>query len=507
MPSDDRFERDQLVDLPSADGGLHVADVLVGADVLPPDVLPRSSTDIPSAVTNRIVAPGNGGLGLRRPTLQSSASCRVKCKSMVALSLVVGASCGSAPLNCTASSLSCASQSELQEACEYGLFCDWGEHAVGCTSRMTGCMCPEPYSGVATSVLPLLIKQPLDGIIIGLGPLLLWFLAVAVSAARAAGLRPQWTVAAFPVQLRMSTAAGGIWAALCVAILATLVALAALLPADVWGSCSSRGVCVYHQMFCEATHHTQPVRHPANFWSNVPYVFVSLGLLTLIANERLRGISRPFQMLDLSFALALMGMALASFTWHGSNCTFVHFVDIGLMNCVIAFFPYRFIFSACASAAGISDRAASGAAAAGYLAISVALFADMFRKTELYHESFPTGRLRSVKTLTPIETMMYIGAPGLYPLPTLGLMAIRRSWGYLPSMYTCLVFLPLAFVCHAAERLVVDFRCDPTSLLTQPTACFHVASGVAIAAAYVQARALEAGKLREDSGKLAAGPS
>jgi hypothetical protein len=44
---------------------------------------------------------------------------------------------------------------------------------------------------------------------------------------------------------------------------------------------------------------------------------------------------------------------------------------------------------------------------------------------------------------------------------------------------------------HAAERLVVDLHCEPASLLTQPTACFHVATALAIMAAYVHALALE----------------
>ena len=32
-------------------------------------------------------------------------------------------------------------------------------------------------------------------------------------------------------------------------------------------------------------------------------------------------------------------------SWHASNCTEVHFVDIGLMNSVIGFFPLRFGFA------------------------------------------------------------------------------------------------------------------------------------------------------------------
>ena len=43
---------------------------------------------------------------------------------------------------------------------------------------------------------------------------------------------------------------------------------------------------------------------------------------------------------------------------------------------------------------------------------------------------------------------------------------------------------------HALERLVTDLRCEPTSLLTQPTACFHVFTAIAISGAYVQAHAV-----------------
>ena len=87
------------------------------------------------------------------------------------------------------------------------------------------------------------------------------------------------------------------------------------------------------------------MRHPANFWSNLPYVYAALGMLCLAADERARRVARPYQLLDLSFALVLLGMAIASFGWHASNCTAVHFVDIGLMNSVIAFFPLRFGFA------------------------------------------------------------------------------------------------------------------------------------------------------------------
>ena len=145
--------------------------------------------------------------------------------------------------------------------------------------------------------------------------------------------------------------------------------------------------------------------------------------------------------------------------------------------------------------------------------------------TPLYHQAFPTGHSRFL-TLTPVEIMLYVGLPGLYPLPVLWRMAPiltltltltvtvivtvtvtvtvtltlnqvlwrmaqLRSWGCVPAIALCVVALPLGFCAHAAERLVADLHCEPTSLLTQPTACFHVATALAITAAYVHALALE----------------
>ena len=42
--------------------------------------------------------------------------------------------------------------------------------------------------------------------------------------------------------------------------------------------------------------------------------------------------------------------------------------------------------------------------------------------TPLYHQAFPTGHSRFL-TLTPVEIMLYVGLPGLYPLPVLWRMA------------------------------------------------------------------------------------
>ena len=122
---------------------------------------------------------------------------------------------------------------------------------------------------------------------------------------------------------------------------AVLALIANFAPADFWGECRHE-ICVYHAMFCEPTRHASIVRHPSNFWSNLPYVYTSFYLLILLYGERSSGSARAFQLLDALFAVVLFSLALASFTWHGSNCPIVHWVDIGLMNCTIVFFPFRF---------------------------------------------------------------------------------------------------------------------------------------------------------------------
>ena len=372
--------------------------------------------------------------------------------------------------------------------------------------------------GEATSNVPHFFKTEEDRSIVAGGGIMLWALSgimivyLGLSTLESSvGIRRrgEWQASAFPRSLLISQRALLVWASTCAATTAALVALASSADAGAWGPCAQDNVCVYHQMFCEATRHGSAVRHPANAWSNLLYVYTAVGILLLAAKEsgmlsvhtsRLWDpfsppkysdvTQRPFQLLDVLFALVLLSMASASFVWHASNCTWIHFVDIGLMNCVIAFFPYRFLVAVAARLFGSSEADVSGVGAAGYAGVCALLFFDMVRRTETFAAGFPTGVARASNGLSAVDTALYIGLPGLYPVPTLLLMANRRKWGHTPSMLACLVALPLAFTGHASEKLVLDFFCEPTSLLLQPTATFHVFSGVAIAAAYVQARAL-----------------
>ena len=425
----------------------------------------------------------------------------------------------SASASCNATSLQCAF-GEPQEVCVYGSPCDWAPPParVGCWSKVASCACPTSlYSGAGTSNLQYLLRTEADWTTVMAGPAMLWGITVIIvmylvfrKVETFMGVQRKgcWEAAPrFPFAITRQLVAT--WAVFCALATAAMVAFATYAPADVWGTCSQQNICVYHSMFCEATRHGSPIRHPANAWTNLPYIYTAIGIFVVSMHEAgfLSSLTsrvydpfvpaaysdvvvRPYQLLDLMFAVVLITMAAFSVIWHSSNCTEIHFVDVGLMNCVIAFFPYRFICSIIAELCGATDRSASKKAAVGYALLCALLFGDMYRQTEFYINGFPTGKARAAVGLGAIETALYIGLPGLYPVPTFCLMSLRRKWGYVPAMLCCLIALPTAFMGHASERLVLDFRCDSTSLLTQPTATFHIFSGIAIAAAYVQARAL-----------------
>ena len=159
------------------------------------------------------------------------------------------------------------------------------------------------------------------------------------------------------------------------------------------------------------------------------------------------------------------------------------------MNATILFFPFRFGVMAVATAARLPYRAVSAPAAALYAALVAALCIGAFVQTDLYHAAFPTGRGRS--TLTLGEIVGYVGAPALYPLPPLALAAMRRRWGCVSAVVLTLFLTPLGFTAHVSERLALDLYCLPTSLAVQPTALLHLGTGVAMAAAMVQARAMD----------------
>lgn len=403
--------------------------------------------------------------------------------------------------DCADSQMRCE-HGEPQEACIYGdssivghrpgMPCDWGNLSALCTSQLASCVCSQPTAGIATSAIPTYATTPFAAAMIYIGsPLMLWGLTLIVYPLFR--LLTQWTrTYTLPPSLTTSVSATAFraWIVLCAVATVALIVLSRTLPADVWGDCARRGVCTYHMMFCEGTRHHSPVRHPANFWSNLPYVYLAIGILVVGADARARSSPRPNQLLDASFGIVLLSMAMASFGWHGSNCTAIHFVDIGLMNCVIAFFPYRFIAASAVAAAGGRVAHYSTPICLGFWAILASQAAWAADQTDQFHAAFPTGHSRML-TLQPIEILLYLSSPGLYPLPFLARMAQRRTWGCVPALVVSVLALPLGFCFHASERVVLDLYCDPFSLAVQPTAIFHVFTAIAIGGAYVQSHAIE----------------
>eukprot|EP00941_MAST-03F_sp_MAST-3F-sp1_P002138 g2138.t1 len=396
----------------------------------------------------------------------------------------------------------CSNGLEAQELCEYNSKgCDWTGH--NCDSQMNGCVCPKERNfGLKDSLIELFTKEngPLS---IMTAYVLLVSCALTLLALHLLnGYLPpkKWSRGLQNSTLHpISGNVIRIWLTLCTAATVCLVLFSIFAGPDIWPNGCSNHVCVYHQMFCEATRHSSVVRHPANFWSNLPYLYISLFLVIISVDDLwVKQKRRPYIILDCIFGFVLMGMAIASFVWHGSNCTDIHFVDIGLMNSTIAFFPLRFSLMAIASLLNISEvglpfRAFSSIL---YSVCVLLLFTSAYGKTELYHEAFPTGRSRTGAEFAPLSQMdiiLYIGLPGLYVVPAIFVAYLRKHWGCVKVIHVAQVALVIAFFGHSCEKLVVDLYCYPMSLFLQPTANFHFWSGIAIACAYIEGRALEVG--------------
>lgn len=285
----------------------------------------------------------------------------------------------------------------------------------------------------------------------------------------------------------------GLWLQSTILLVIAIAIFASRAPGDYWGSCATHGTCVYHSMFCEATRHGSAIRHPANSWSNVPYVFIAFGLLSHVAEEHLyRASTRAYLLLDALFAFFLALHFFASFAWHATNCTDVHWIDIAFMNNTILFFPYRFtVMLVVKLVPSLTHAKASLPSAALYLAIFLSIFVENISHTDQTADAFPTGYSRGKSgSISSVEIALYIAAPAFYPLPPLALMVASKDWGHKAAIFTCMIALPAAFVGHSFEKLVTDYGCDPISYV-QPTAVFHAVSAVAIACAYVQARSLQ----------------
>lgn len=237
---------------------------------------------------------------------------------------------------------------EPQEAC-VAEGCDWVQFpdAPCAAAAAPSCVCPAARLGVEGSALPQLLggenarfdseEEALNvalvlSSVLFVATLPLWPLVLhhVVGLPRAEAVP---TGGLLKGLLRRSVAVQG--GALVGSMLACNWALPRMLPLPL--ECSAR-VCVYHQMFCEATVHGEHlVRHPANTWSNVGFIGVACLVL-----QRCWA-ARAYRVFDGAFGAALLALALCSTAWHGTNCDTAHYYDLALMNAVLLFFPLRYL--------------------------------------------------------------------------------------------------------------------------------------------------------------------
>lgn len=362
--------------------------------------------------------------------------------------------------------------------------CNWGIRTP-CRAQNAGCACPAPRIGVAGSSVPEMLSGS-DGVLIVWAYILLFSMPLVIAIWRRA--TTSWCTCTLHEAGLAQVPRG--WLAVSAALTGAAWLANVVLPADLWRECS---LCVYHAMFCEATR-SDAVRHPANFWSNMIYLHVSVYLLLQAAGDMAgRCQRRAYALLDGCFGGFLFAMCLASLSWHASGCTVVHFVDIGLMNAVIVYLPVRCAAMALASLLRSSDERLSIAAALCYATACALIMRDALLQAPNYHQGFPTGRDRSWSSQRhfAVEGALFVAAPALYPLPAIAVAALRKTWGHVPSMYIALLSLAVGFGVDTTERFVLDLFCRPTSWL-QPTAILHVATGVTIGAGYTWARSMQA---------------
>ena len=270
---------------------------------------------------------------------------------------------------------------ELQEVCTPGT-CSWdGTPCRASVQAKRDCPVQHGLTLAGSNLAPLLQSNS-DGLAVALGFACL-FLSPLIVAAWVRACR-HWPFGDTPLPVPP-----GFYPLLLV-LTALLVAFGVFAPADVWGGCEQQ-VCVYHSMFCEHTRHEAAFRHPANTWSNLVYLANGCFLCAQALTDLRQRSTRAYAALDASFGVVSLLHAFASVAWHGSNCPEVHFVDIGLMNCIICFFPLRFSAMAVATLLRKRDGSVSAAAAAAYPVVCALLLSDALRMTPLFMEAFPTG--------------------------------------------------------------------------------------------------------------------
>ena len=433
-----------------------------------------------------------------------------------------------------------AGAGEPQEMCSPAE-CDWaGPLVIPCVPRggralrVASCACPAEnylFALDARSNVPRLALTAGEG----------WAIAAAWAATFSVPLLLALLGARAPrfyARARRAALPAGV-AKACAAATCAVVALASLkLVPGHQGllDCGREGtgMCTYHSMFCEPSRRGAgvAVRHPVNTWSNLPYLYagiLSFGFACQQQPPQQEGggasiLGRYARALDACFGCFVLALFACSFLWHATNCNAVHYFDLATMDCVILFFPLRYLFLLLARLLARPRAAGDGKDEAPRLRLSAArahalgaaalagaalMLATRLRKAQAqfdagdFDQGFPTGAARSVAaagggegSLSGAEVASLALPPVFYAvLPTLVALSLRDP-GDLRAAVSGAAFLACGWVLHLGERWAFAygpcFGRGPLASVVQATGWFHLCTGATVLCALLHVKSLDA---------------
>jgi len=241
---------------------------------------------------------------------------------------------------------------------------------------------------------------------------------------------------------------------------------------DIFGDCVDN-TDIYHQMFCEPTDYTKLIRRKSNAWSNQAYLWVSL-----YSFFQLQRSDNPFRNFDLLFSLSAFVLSIVSFLWHSTNCWYIHYVDLTVMNFAILYSPIR---SICATVKNLCLPQYQNVFTFAYgitCLCVVCLFYYRWRM-ETYHIEVPTGATYDV---SPEELIFSFVLSPFYlcVISAIWIASSVRANINFWNMSMQILSVSIGWWFHLSEKWAADIWCFPNSWI-QPTSIFHVLTAVALA--------------------------
>ncbi len=142
------------------------------------------------------------------------------------------------------------------------------------------------------------------------------------------------------------------------------------------------------------------IRHFFNAWSNVVFLFAGTTICLMQFGRAAESTSFPFQVIDLSLGIGVVALSFVSFLWHSGNRPIVQYVDLTIMEAVIACILVRYICLILPRQAksryphlGTSSTISAWVCAVLFIAAlghNVWLNVDRNEK-QLFHSTMPTG--------------------------------------------------------------------------------------------------------------------